>query len=91
MISDAARASSLPSSAWSIVRGMDWEGKEDDENVSFSFISVDPDFVETVNMGIIEGRDFSKDFAADTARFIINEEAKKFLGFEDAVGHRCGQ
>ena len=87
MISDAARASSLPSSAWSIVRGMDWEGKEDDENVSFSFISVDPDFVETVNMGIIEGRDFSKDFAADTARFIINEEAKKFLGLEEPVGH----
>ena len=87
MISNAARASSLPSSAWSIVRGMDWEGKDDDEIVSFSFISVDPDFVETVDMEIIEGRGFSKDFVADTARFIINEEAKKFLGFEDAVGH----
>jgi len=85
-ISNAARASSLPSSAWSIVRGMDWEGKEDDENVSFSFISVDPDFVETADMKIIEGRGFSEDFAADTARFIINEEAKKFLGFEDPVG-----
>ena len=87
MISNAARASSLPSSAWSIVRGMDWEGKDDDEIVSFSFISVDPDFVETVNMEIIEGRDFSKDFAADSGRFIINEEAKKFLGFEESVGH----
>ncbi len=87
MISNAARASSLPSSAWSIVRGMDWEGKDDDEIMSFSFISVDPDFVETVNMEIIEGRGFSKDFAADTARFIINEQARKFLGFEEAVGH----
>jgi len=87
MISNAARASSLPSSTWNMVRGMDWEGKDNDEIVSFSFISVDPDFVETVDMKIIEGRGFSKDFAADTARFIINEEAKKFLGFEDAVGH----
>ncbi len=87
MISNAARASSLPSSAWSIVRGMDWEGKDDDEIVSFSFISVDPDFVETTNMQILEGRDFSKDFAADSGRFIINEEAKKFLGFEEPVGH----
>jgi ABC-type antimicrobial peptide transport system permease subunit len=87
MISNAARASSLPSSTWTIVRGMDWEGKDDDENVSFSFISVDPDFVETVDMKIIEGRDFSKDFAADSGRFIINEEAKKFLGFEEPVGH----
>ena len=86
MISNAARASSLPSSAWSMVRGMDWEGKEDDEIVSFSFISVDPDFVETAGMGMLAGRDFSHDFAADTARFIINEEAKKFLGFEDPVG-----
>jgi putative ABC transport system permease protein len=87
MIANAARASSLPSSAWSMVRGMDWEGKADDEIESFSFISVDPDFVETVHMEIIEGRDFSKDFAADTARFIINEQAKKFLGFEEPVGH----
>jgi len=86
-ISNAARASSLPSSAWSIVRGMDWEGKDDDEIVSFSFISIDPDFVETVDMEIIEGRDFSKDFAADTARFIINEQAKKFLGFENPLEH----
>ena len=87
MISNASRASSLPSSAWSMVRGMDWEGKENEENESFSFISVDPDFVETAGMKILEGRDFSKDFAADTARFIINEEAKKFLGYEEAVGH----
>jgi putative ABC transport system permease protein len=65
---------------------MDWEGKDDDEIVSFSFISVDADFVETVNMEIIDGRDFSRDFAADTARFIINEQAKKFLGFEEPVG-----
>jgi putative ABC transport system permease protein len=86
MISNAARASSLPSSAWSMVRGMEWEGKDDEEIVSFSFISVDPDFVETVGMEMLAGRDFSKDFAADTARFIINEEAKKFLGFEDPVG-----
>ena len=31
MISNAARASSLPSSAWSMFRGIDWEGKDDDE------------------------------------------------------------
>jgi len=68
-------------------RGMDWEGKENDENESFAFISVDPYFVETAGMKILEGRDFSRDFAADTARFIINEEAKKFLGYDEAVGH----
>ena len=66
---------------------MEWEGKDDDEIVSFSFISVDPYFVETVEMVILEGRNFSKDFAADTARFIINEQARKFLGFEEPVGH----
>ncbi len=87
MISNAARASSLPSSAWSMFRGIDWEGKDDDEIVSFAFISVEPGFVETAGMKIMEGRDFSRDFAADTARFIINEQAKKYLGFEEPVGH----
>jgi len=38
-------------------------------------------------MKILDGRDFSRDFAADTARFIINEQAKKYLGFEEPVGH----
>ena len=56
-------------------------------SVSFAFISVEPGFVETAGMKIMEGRDFSRDFAADTARFIINEQAKKYLGFEEPVGH----
>ena len=61
-------------------RGMDWEGKDDDEIVSFSFISVDPDFVETVNLEVIEGRDFSRDFAADTARFHDQRAGQKIPG-----------
>ncbi|KPL16190.1 MAG: hypothetical protein AMS26_05380 [Bacteroides sp. SM23_62] len=87
MISGVTRASSLPSSAWSMVRGLEWEGKDNDEIVSFAFISVDPDFVQTARMEIIEGRNFSRDYATDTARFIINEEAKKLLGFQEPVGN----
>src|SRR5690606_7520901 len=32
------------------------------------------------------GRDFSREFATDSAAFIINESAARFIGFEEPVG-----
>ncbi|MBX2942214.1 MAG: ABC transporter permease [Cyclobacteriaceae bacterium] len=52
---------------------------------------VDFDYVKTLGLEIIAGRDFSKDFGTDTKRgFILNETAVKVFGFgtpEEAIGH----
>ena len=39
-----------------------------------------------MNWKIKEGRDFSREFATDSAAFIINESAAKFFGFKNPVG-----
>ena len=39
-----------------------------------------------MNWKIKAGRDFSREFATDSAAFIINESAAKFFGFDDPVG-----
>lgn len=35
---------------------------------------------------MVAGRDFSRDFATDSAAFVINESAARFLGFSDPIG-----
>ncbi len=57
---------------------------------TMSMLWVDHDFISTLGIKMIAGRDFSKEFTTDESEgFIINEEAVKQLGLkkpEDAVG-----
>jgi putative ABC transport system permease protein len=49
---------------------------------------VDYDYVNTLGMQIVKGRNFSKDFGSDSSAFIINEAAAKVLGYDDPVGKK---
>jgi len=50
------------------------------ESVQTSEISVDFDFIETLGLNIIEGRDFSREFGTDSiSKFILNETAVRAL------------
>ncbi|PWT97426.1 MAG: ABC transporter permease [Bacteroidetes bacterium] len=71
---------------WNSNGGFDWEGKDPNLSVDFPNNTVSYDFGKTVKWKIKEGRDFSREYATDSAAFIINESAAKFLGFKDPVG-----
>ncbi len=43
------------------------------------------DFVKTTGLELIEGRDFSEEFANDSSGFILNEAAVKMFGWEDSA------
>jgi len=49
---------------------------------------VDYDYVKTLGMQIIKGRNFSKDFGADSSGIILNEAAVKVLGYDDPIGKK---
>lgn len=49
--------------------------------------TVDYDYIKTMGMEIIKGRNFSRDFA-DSTSTIINETTAKFLGYENPVGQK---
>lgn len=54
---------------------------------TFYAMAVDPDFVNTVGLEIIEGRNFSRDLETDKYRtIIINETAVKNFGLDDPLG-----
>jgi putative ABC transport system permease protein len=63
-----------------------WPGKDPNLTVSFVDGVVGYDFVKTMNLQLQSGRDFSKDFATDSAGFLLNETAVKKIGLIDPVG-----
>lgn len=63
------------------------EGTRQEDAKTLSTFVVDHDFIETLGIEIIAGRGFSRDFAGDTAAFILNEAAAASFGWqEDAIG-----
>lgn len=62
---------------------------ETGENFDFIYMSADFDFIDTYEMDIIEGRNFSEDFGTDTVgTLILNEAAMKKIGLtpQEAIG-----
>ncbi|MBD0353172.1 MAG: FtsX-like permease family protein, partial [Flavisolibacter sp.] len=66
------------------------EGQMQNEKaVSAQFWRVDYDYVKTLGMQIVQGRDFSKDFLTDSSAIIINETAAQLFGFgKNAIGRK---
>lgn len=47
---------------------------------------IDHDYLKTLGMKIVAGRDFSKDFPSDSSAIILNERAAKQFGFNNPIG-----
>jgi putative ABC transport system permease protein len=65
------------------------EGRsQTDPPVYGQFWKVDPDYVKTMGMNIVDGRDFSNDRPADSRAVILNQTLAIELGLTDPVGKR---
>nr|WP_068892008.1 ABC transporter permease [Pedobacter panaciterrae] len=63
-----------------------WEGRDPKENIKFQNADVNAGLIETVGMEMAAGRSFSKKFAADTSKIIINEAGIKVMRLKNPVG-----
>src|SRR5207237_10624767 len=59
---------------------IDWQGKDPNLNVSFADGVVGYNFVKTMDLQLLAGRDFSNAFN-DSTSYILNETAVKKIGF----------
>lgn len=50
--------------------------------------TVDYDYISTMGMEIVKGRNFSKSFGSDSLAIIINERAAQLLGFKEPIGKK---
>ena len=53
-----------------------------------TYTAVDHDFVETMGMTVVAGRDFDPDRATDSTAVLLNERAAQLFGWTDPVGKR---
>ncbi len=71
--------------------GASWDGKDPEKQVLIGTNAIDYDYLKTLNMKLVSGRDFSRDFQGDMVHdtlgnFLVNEEVVKLMGIGDPVG-----
>ncbi|MFC2160031.1 ABC transporter permease [Acidobacteriota bacterium] len=97
-ITGVAQSAQLPSSI-GMYNNVTWEGAQDEERIELIFNEIDYNFLDTYEIELLQGRNFSKEFPTDS-RFasqegrtlenagsvLLNEEAAKRFGWEDPLG-----
>jgi putative ABC transport system permease protein len=87
-ITDAFMTKNLPFVSFG--GGMtNWEGGDPNEKISCRFNTVSYDFVKALDIKIISGRDFSREFTGDIGKScLINETAARCFGWDDPIGKK---
>lgn len=65
---------------------LDWPGKPEDQRVLFITIATEYDYLQTMGIKVLEGRDFSDSFKSDTAAIIVNKAALDIMQLKDPIG-----
>jgi ABC-type antimicrobial peptide transport system permease subunit len=66
-----------------------WEGMTEDDDKSMFWFGVDHDFIDTLGLELIEGRNFSREMPTDTVKaYIFNESAVREFGKEFVKGRK---
>jgi putative ABC transport system permease protein len=86
MVSDMTLSSSPLTKVWNNAGGFVWKDKDPESDSGFAFTDVSYDFGKMVGWKFIAGRDFSKAFATDSTKLIINETAAHSMGLKNPIG-----
>jgi ABC-type antimicrobial peptide transport system permease subunit len=63
-----------------------WEGKDADNAIEFTDLAGGYDFIETLGIEMKEGRSYSRNFASEESKVVLNEKAVEVMGLKDPVG-----
>ncbi|MGG7661794.1 ABC transporter permease [Dyadobacter sp. BHUBP1] len=85
-VSAATTVGEIPTNIYGNSGDLDWTGRDPDTDNTVFATYVGYDFTKTMNIRMAAGRDFSKEFAADTTNYIINEAAARLMKMQDPVG-----
>lgn len=68
--------------------GINWANKAPDSETLFRYTLTDRNYINTFDMKIVDGRNYSEDLITDKSNYIINETAAKLMNLEKPVGER---
>ncbi|HEX8529637.1 MAG TPA: ABC transporter permease, partial [Cytophagales bacterium] len=82
------RSNYRPLGVYNTTGDVAWDGKAPEYMISFQILKVDHDYAAVTGLTLLQGRDFSRKFATDSLRFVVNEEAARLMGMQHPVGQR---
>ena len=62
-----------------------WPGKPEELRVIFTTIATEYDYIKTMGIKLLEGRDFSEDFKSDTSSIIINKAGLELMNLKEPI------
>lgn len=60
------------------------------ESKQFTFLATEPDFMKTMGLEILQGRNFDRSNPTDMGKVILNEEAVKYFDLKSPIGSVIG-
>jgi len=85
-IKDVTSAGSSPLEVGSSTQGVRWPGKDTTKLILFSNNPITYDYIKTMGIQLIGGRDFDPSYSLDTANYLVNEAAARKIGYKEPVG-----
>jgi putative ABC transport system permease protein len=85
-IKGVTSAQSSPLEVGSSTQGVRWPGKDTTKLILFSSNPITYDYIKTMGIQLVEGRDFSPDYGLDSMNYLVNEAAARKIGYKEPVG-----
>ena len=82
---EAVTRSNAPVTAIYSNNFLGWPGKPEDLRVIFATVATEYDYVKTMGINLIMGREFSEEFKSDTAAILINKAGLDLMNLEEPV------
>ncbi len=79
-------AQDSPLEVGSSTQGVRWPGKDTTKLILFSNNPITYDYVKTMGIQLIDGRDFDPSYSLDTNNYLVNEAALKKIGYKYPIG-----
>jgi len=76
----------VPTAIESATGGVQWAEKDPNSLPFFNIAAVGYDFVKTMGLQLVQGRDISSALASDSAGYLVNESALSIIGYKDPIG-----
>jgi putative ABC transport system permease protein len=90
-IQSVTATSHSPTGVYNNGHGWDWEGRDPNVDPLVTYFGVDPDFLKTFKMELVQGKSFPPGTGHTMTSVIINERFAGIMGTPNVIGTRLSQ
>lgn len=86
-VTSVTRTNSPINYVWNTEDRYEWPGKDSSTHVLFNRMNTESDFVKTMGLTLVAGRDIDvTKYPADSLALLLNESAARVIGMKDPIG-----